>query len=215
MTSSDFVIQYSFWFLVSGFGTTIQPMLRFLPALLLLVVGCARYEYDIIRPTDLAMHIGKQTDAIAPRLPLEYRFRAVENRLVMSIYNTTDDPIQLVGERSSVVDPEGQSHPLRSQPIAPNSFIKQILPPYRPRIERGGPTFGIGIGTHVGYHRRRAYPYDAFDDSFYDEPRYFAVIEDDALYWNWSGEGQIRMMLVFMRGEESFTHEFVIQRVKM
>ena len=190
-------------------------MLKFCSTLILLLVGCARYEYDITRPTDLAMHVGTKSDAIAPLPPLEYRFRTVENRLVMSIYNTTDDPIQLIGERSSVVDPEGQSHPLRSQPIAPNSFIKQILPPYRPRIERSGPTFGIGIGTHVGHRHRRAYPYDAFDDPYYDEPRYFAVIEDNALYWSWSGEGQIRMMLVFARKDETFTHEFVIRRVKM
>ena len=191
-------------------------MLRILPLVIVaFITGCARYEYDITRPTELAMHIGSKTDAIAPWPPLEYRFRAVENRLVMNIYNTTDDPIQLLGERSSVVDPGGQSHPLRSQPIAPNSYIKQILPPYRPRIQRTGPSFGIGVGTRIGDRRRRAYPYDAFDDPFYDEPRYFAVIEDNALYWNWPGEGQIRMMLVFTHKDETFTHEFVIRRVKV
>src|SRR5215218_6311688 len=101
------------------------------PALLILTfsLGCTRYEYDITRPTDLAMHVGTKQDAIAPRQPLEYRFRTVDNRLVMSIDNKTDDTIQLQGDRSSVVDPSGQSHPLRTQPIAPQSFIKQILPP--------------------------------------------------------------------------------------
>jgi len=185
-------------------------MLRLLPALLLLVVGCTRYEYDITRPADLAMHVGTKQDAIAARAPLEYRLLTVENRLVMRIYNQTDDTIQLVGERSSIVDPDGQSHPLRSQPMAPQSFIKLILPPYRPTFQRTGPTFGIGVGTYVG-DRRGGY----YDDPFYDEPQYLTVYDDSALYWEWSGEGEIRLTLVFTRKEETFNQEFVIRRVKM
>ena len=188
-----------------------QVMLRLIPVLLLFLIGCARYEYDITRPADLAMHVGTKADAVAQRSPLEYRFRTAENRLVMSIYNHTDDTIQFVGDRSSLVDPDGQSHPLRSQPIAPQSFIKLILPPYRPTFQRTGPTFGIGVGTHVG-DRRGPY-YD--DDPFYDEPQYLTVIDDSAIYWEWSGEGQIRLMMVFTRKEETFNHEFVIRRVKM
>ena len=44
--------------------------------------------------------------------------RTVENRLVLQIQNKTDDPIQLLGERSTVVDPGGQSHPLASHGTA-------------------------------------------------------------------------------------------------
>lgn len=191
-----------------------KVMLKLFPAVLFVLVGCTHYEYDITRPADVAMHVGSKEDAVASRPPVEYRFRAVENRLVMSIYNRTDDSIQLVGERSSVVDPNGQSHPLRSQPLAPQSFIKQILPPYRPTIQPTGPRFGIGVGTHIGDRRGRRH-FDDFDDSYYDEPQYLAVVDDDALYWSWSGEGEIRLTLVFTRKEETFNHEFVIRRVKM
>ena len=112
-----------------------------------------------------------------------------------------------------MVDPEGQSHPLRGQSIAAKSFIKLILPPMRPRIENTGPTFGIGVGTYVGDGRygRHGYLYD----DWYDEPRYFTVVDDNAIYWNWSGEGEIRLSLVFARKDEAFTHEFVIRRVKI
>jgi hypothetical protein len=187
-------------------------MYRITALIMLCFAGCARYEYDILRPETLAMHVGRESDALAPLPPLEYRFRSVENRLVMRIYNTTDDAIQFVGERSFVVDPGGQSHPLRGQTIAPNSFIKLILPPYRPRLERTGPTFGIGVGTYVGDRRGRSY--DDFYNPYYAEPRYFTVIEDDSLYWNWSGEGEIRLLLFYARGDETFAHEFVIRRVK-
>ena len=190
-------------------------MSRVLPLLLVVLAGCATYEYDITRPENLAMHVGRKVDAVANWSPIEYRLRSVENRLVMSIYNRTDDPIQLDGERSSAVDPDGQSHPLRGQSIAPQSFAKLILPPYRPRVYRSGPTFGIGVGTHIGDSRRRRHLYDDFDDPYYDEPRYLAVVDDNALYWDWSGEGQARLMLVFTRKDETITHEFVIRRVKM
>jgi len=188
-------------------------MLRLLPVLLLFSVGCATYEYDITRPENLAMHVGRKGDAVATWAPVEYRLRAVENRLVMSIYNRTDDSMQLVGERSSVVDPDGQSHPLRNQAIAPQSFAKLILPPYRPRLYHSGPTFGIGVGTHVG--DRRGYGYDEFDQPYFEEPIYLDVVDDSALFWEWSGEGQIRMSLVFTRKDETFTQEFVIRRVKV
>src|SRR5262245_50127092 len=98
----------------------------------LLVGGCARYEYDVVRPDDLTGHVGTKEDVVFTRDPLEYRLRTADNRLVMRIYNPTDAPITLLGARSSVVDPDGQSHPLPSMTAAPESFIKLILPPLRP-----------------------------------------------------------------------------------
>jgi len=141
--------------------------------------------------------------------------RSVENRLVIDIENKTDEPIQLLGNQSSVVDPEGQSHPLRSQTMAPHSFVKLILPPYRPVVRHEGAVFGIGVGTHVG--DRRHYHGDGFDeiDSLDDGPRYLTVYEDDVLYWDWNGQGEGRLMLAFQRKDQTFTHEFVIRRVQI
>jgi hypothetical protein len=178
-------------------------------------VGCAKYEYDITRPPEMAQHIGTQTDAVLKRDPLEYRWRTYENRLVLRIYNPTDVPITLLGQRSSAVDPEGQSHPLATQTMAPNSFIKLIIPPLRPRIQNTGPSFGIGVGTMIGSGRYRRpgvapYPYHVH------EPAYLTVYDDDAIYWDWNGSTTVRLTIVFQRQDSStFEHEFVVARKKM
>jgi hypothetical protein len=181
------------------------------------VGGCAKYEYNLVKPPDLARHIGTGTDAVVTVDPLEYRLRTVDNRLVMRIFNSTEDAVELLGPKCSVVDPEGQSHPLRSQSIAPGSFIKLILPPPRPRVYDPyyGPTIGVGVG--VG-GRVDAYPYSRYRyyDPYPPEPRYLAVYdENDVTYWDWRGEGECRVVLTFRRGEKEFRHEFLFRRQKL
>ena len=187
------------------------------------LVGCTTYEYDIVAPPELAQHIGTKQWVRAAQEPLEYRFITVESRLVMEIHNRTPDPVQLVGDRSVVVDPRGQSHGLRGQTIAPNSFVKLILPPMQARVERGGPSVGFGIGLGLGsagYRGRRAYyPYGGVGYGVplgYDEPRYYAVVDpNDSTYWEWSGEGEARLTLVYDHGGgKTFTHQFVFGRRK-
>jgi hypothetical protein len=177
------------------------------------LAGCSQYEYQITQPADLSQHIGTKDDATFKREPLEYRLRTVESRLVMRIYNHTAESMTLVGERSFAVDEKGQSHPLRSVTLAPQSFIKLILPPPPPIIERTGPTIGIGIGGGFGDARRRGYPYDP-EHGLYGGPAYFRVYDDEQFYWDWKGESDVRLMLVFRRGESTFEHEFVIARRK-
>src|SRR5437773_6141091 len=87
--------------------------------LLPLITGCATYEYDLIKPEKFATHIGRKQEVKVAVDPLEYRFISYDNRLVVKIFNPTDDPIQLLGGQSSAVDPKGESHPLRTQMIAP------------------------------------------------------------------------------------------------
>ncbi|MEO6436467.1 MAG: hypothetical protein ABIP55_12010, partial [Tepidisphaeraceae bacterium] len=121
--------------------------------MLLCLSGCAKYEYALVRPPELARHIGRSIDQVFKIEPLEYRLRTADNRLVMRAYNPTNDAIELIGPKCSVVDPSGQSHPLRSSTIAPQSFIKLIFPPTRPRAydPYHGPTWstGIGVGMRV------------------------------------------------------------------
>src|SRR5437762_12422375 len=97
--------------------------------LLLLAGGCTRYEFDLAEPPDLATHIGRDKETIIKRDELEYRMQAVENRLLIHVVNPTDDAIELIGPQSTAVDPAGQSHPFRSQTLAPHSYVKLILPP--------------------------------------------------------------------------------------
>ena len=189
-----------------------------------LLSGCAHYEYDLTNPPDLARHIGAKSDEIVRVDPLEYRLRTYENRLVMSVFNPTPDPITLMGDRSYVVDPAGQSHPLRSRTIAPDTFIRLILPPMRPGYYQSSP--GIGIGFGVGYSRfyGHRYGYRAlgyYDPFFYDQPpRYYTYYdESDNTYWNWEGQTPVRLHLVYFRAgsnnREPFTHDFTFARKKM
>jgi len=188
-------------------------MRTFLVALLMLAGGCTRYEFDLVQPADLASHIGRDAQTVIKRDELEYRMQTVDSRLLMHVINSTDDPIELIGQESTAVDPAGQSHPFRSQSIAPHSYIKLIFPPMRPYY-RAGPTFGLGVGIHA-YHGHGAYWGDGWYDPFWDEPRYFAVVDEtDTLYWNWEGEGEARVRLSYRRGREVFHHDFVFKRRK-
>jgi hypothetical protein len=199
--------------------------------------GCAHYEYDLVEPRDLTRHISRKADAVAEIDPLTYRLRSVDNRLVLRIYNNTDDSIELLGDKSSVVDPDGQSHPLRSQSIAPKSFIKLIVPPPKPYVYDTSPTFGVGMGYGVrvdatpgpppeGLPDRREFHthYPQWEPYFRDEPQYLAASaasaaasfdENDSYYWTWKGSGEARVHLVYRRGDSDLRHDFVFRRVKV
>jgi hypothetical protein len=197
----------------------------------LVSTGCARYEYELVEPREQTRHVGRSVDAVAEIDPLTYRLRSVDNRLVMRVYNNADGSIELLGDRSSVVDPNGQSHPLRSMSIAPHSFIKVIFPPPRPYVYDTSPTFGVGVGYGVrvdaipgpppeGLPDRRDFHMheNAWNSYFRDEPQYLAaaVIEDsDSYYWTWKSTGEARINLVYRRGESEIRHAFVFRRVKM
>ncbi len=179
-------------------------MNRLIAVLALLLSGCANYQYNLIAPAELARHVGEQP-AVVPIEPLIYTLQSYDNRLVLQIQNPTDAPVTLRGDESAVVDPAGESHPLRSQTIAAGSFIKLILPPIRPRVEPSGPTIGFGIGYGAGR---------AQDDPFFT-PRYFSVHESGAEYWDWDGESTVRMQLVFEQAGRTFRHSLQFNRVKM
>jgi hypothetical protein len=190
--------------------------------------GCARYEYDLVEPRELTRHIGRSVDAVVEMDPLTYRLISVDNRLVTRVYNNTDESIELLGDKSAVVDPNGQSHPLRSQSIAPKSFVKLIFPPPRPTVYNNSPTFGLGVGMHVdagfpgpppdGLPDRRDFHtlYPQWEPYFRDPPQYIAVVdESDTYYWDWKDVGEARVNLVYRRGGNEMRHAFVFRRVKM
>jgi hypothetical protein len=175
-----------------------------------LLAGCARYEFDVLAPAEVSGAVTGKADRQIDRPPLHYKLRAVENRLVMRIYNPGDVTTTLRGDLSYVVDPEGQSHPLPTLSAAPQSHLKLILPPFRPRLEPRGPTIGFGVGTVVGSH-------PGYETGVAAEPVYLLMTDDsnNAMYWDWPGESEIRMLLVFERGGERLEHAFVIRRVKI
>jgi hypothetical protein len=189
--------------------------------------GCATYEYEIVEPPQFAEHIGQKSDAVVTLDPLEYRLRSVDNRLVIRIYNHSGALITLLGARSTVVDPKGQSHPLRTQTIAPSSYVKLIIPPPPPQLPAYGPVFGVGVGTSVGDAAAVGGRY--FEDPYFAAPVYAVYDPNDSYYWEWEGDdggGTARLTLIYQPEPGSpntatqpmagpIRHEFVIRRVKM
>jgi mannose-6-phosphate isomerase-like protein (cupin superfamily) len=185
--------------------------MKYLSVLLLVVVaGCARIEHRVVEPQDVAGPIGRDPVHIHYE-PLEYWAVTADGRLVVRIYNPTDETIVLVGGQSTVVAPTGRSHPVHGGAIAPGSFIKLILPPLRPQLARSaGPRVGVGVGMGVGAGRVRP---GVGAGVGYGGPAHYTVYDmGDALYWDWPRNTSIRLTLKYEREDETFRHEFVLDR---
>src|SRR5947209_4424506 len=81
----------------------------------------------------------------------------------------------------------------------------------RPGYYESRPSIGLGVGFGFSSARRHGWGgryggyYDPF---FYDEPRYYTYYdESDATYFNWEGETDARLHLVYQRGPDTFTHD--------
>ncbi len=179
-----------------------NPAMRqalFVAFLACLLGGCAHYEYDLTQPAALTAHVATKVDTIVRVDPLEYRLQTVDNRLVVRIFNPSNDEIVLIGERSCVVDPEGQSHPLRGGSIPSQTYLKLIIPPMPPAMDEVGPSFNL---TAVG--------------GAFREPLYLMSDTIDCGEWDWSGEGDARVLLIFfLRGDKEFRQSFTFHRRKM
>jgi hypothetical protein len=187
---------------------------RTLPLLLValpLFTGCATYEYELVSPAQFATHIPRKSEVRVRIEPLEYGFVTFENHLIVRIFNPTNDPIQLLGTHSAAVDPNGESHPLRTQTIAPGTFIRLILPPPRPTVYDPGPQIGFGIGVFRAAGRPGYW--DSYASGIYEEPRYYTVFDTaDSSFWDWEGETTARLLLTFQRGPGTFHEEFTFAR---
>ena len=171
-----------------------------------LIGGCASYEYEIIAPADLARRIGSQSDVVVHLDPLVYRLRSYENHLVIRIWNPTPDTIQLRGDLSFIVDPDSQRHPVLPQSIAPETYIKLILPPLPPEVAVVPPPVNPGIGPSADFG-------PSVSEILYPPGKRYA---NDASDWDWRDEGKARMNLTFQRlNQPPFTQTFLFGRTKV
>ena len=202
-----------------------------------LLAGCTSYDFHVTE----APGVDRVVSSVPERLATEnmtYHMQAKENRLVVQIFNETEEMVQLLGEQSFVVDTGGASHPLRSQAIAPHSFAKLILPTLRPRFERQG--FGFGVGTTVSnstpyapYHAYAPYGRPYYDSGYfpyYPDPYYSNFSDDysynaapvqymdsyeDAnnFYWDWDGQAPIRLSITYQfGGGRKATDDFTVEK---
>jgi hypothetical protein len=188
-----------------------------LPLLALFLTGCAEYQYDLVQPPALARHVGP-TQTVVPDGPLVYRLQSYDSYLIMLIENPSNGPIRLDGERSVIIDPQGESHPLLTQIIAPHTFIKLILPP--PAVvlySSDDPYFGWPGYGYWGYGQYGRYRYWR-GGYYYGGPSYVEVYQPpDPFSFVWEGETDVRMNLTFERpapGAPAFEQSFVFHRRK-
>jgi hypothetical protein len=181
--------------------------------LLLPAGGCAVYQFELLEPAELAQVVSEPTAFDVP--PLEYIVLPQGERLVVRIDNRTDEPVTLLGERSYLVDPNGQSHAMRGGTIAPHSFIAMSLPP-RPAVVHAGPRLGVGVGVGRGYRWGGVgmgvggyYPYD-----HWHTPHRYYLYNPEAAYWRWT-TGPVHMRLVYDVAGEIAEHRLAFNRSRV
>lgn len=174
----------------------------------LVFCGCGTYVYRVVQPGGVTQTITDQP-VVLRYDPLEYRLVRQKDRLAMRIVNPTGDRIVLDGARSYVVDPEGESHPLRPHILGPQSFTHLLLPPLPFTVAYPDYYWGWGPGWGWG-------PYDPFwgpfyGPAFYGPPplSYARVIT--RYDWTWK-TGAARMRFTYQRNTNVFEHNFEIIR---
>jgi hypothetical protein len=172
----------------------------------LVLGGCATYHYRVVEPSIAAEPIRNHV-VTAAYDPLEYRMVSYCDRLSVQIYNRTDAPIVLAADKSYVVDPRGETHPLRGHVIGPHNYSGMLLPP-EPIEDSGwgpGPAWNLGWGC---------IPFVPFHDPLYgescDPPVYYNEVK--GVYdWHW-GSGSARLHLAYESDGGSFDHNLKLVR---
>jgi hypothetical protein len=168
----------------------------------ILLGGCAQVEFDATPAgSGQTIHVGNSADVQFSATPLNYRMRAVESHLVFWIENPTSDPVELIGGKSNVIDPEGIAHPLHGEMIAPNSSIKEVLPPLAEPADSGAPVAPSAVG-----------PYDR--PGFISVPGALTSTDKVDPNWQWDDALEVQLNLVFEQNGHEFEQHFSFRRVR-
>jgi hypothetical protein len=168
--------------------------------------GCQSYMYRVTQPPGIAQPVTDKP-AILRYDPLEYRLVREKDRLSMQITNPTDDRIVLLGDRSYVVDPMGESHPLRTQILGPHSFSRMLLPPIP--FTFAYPDWSWGWGWYWGPYYPFWGPY--WGPAYYGPPSVSYYQINTQYDWTWK-TGPARLRLTYDRNRNPFEHDFEIIR---
>jgi len=164
-----------------------------------LLAGCAQTEFDAAPAgSSQPIRVGNDQDVRWSGPPLQYRMRADEGHLIVWIENPTENSIELIRDKSQVVDPEGVAHPIRGETIAGGSSIKEIFPPLAESAPHGQP--------------EQINPYDR--PGFIPIPDSGADSEAGHASWQWDDGMEIQLDLAFEQGEHQFEQHFVFRRIR-
>jgi hypothetical protein len=140
---------------------------------------------------------------------VELRFQQVESRCVMVIDNRTDTAVTLDGDSSAIVDPRGQTRAIATQLIPAGAYAKLILPPMA-EYDPHGPQWHFGIGVGARVDAKDLGPSGAGDR----HAVYLVTSTEPMEYWEWSGAGEVRVVLALKQGDQTHRHEIVVRRIK-
>ena len=175
--------------------------------------GCQTYHYRIVQPQTTPAIVAQQGASLKVD-PLEYRLEPQNGRLEIRVVNPTLDRIVMLGERSYVTDPKGESHPIRGRVLGPHSFVRLLLPPIPFTYAHPDYTWGWGWGGWAWGWGWPAYvpmtgPY--YTEGFFGPP---PLVYEQALTiydWDWK-RGPIHLRLTYERGKDTFEHQFEFDR---
>lgn len=166
--------------------------------------GCQSFVYRVVQPPGIAQPVTDKPVTLHYD-PLEYQLVRYKERLEMRIMNPTEDRIVLLGDRSYVVDPTGESHPFRTHILGPHSFSRTLLPPVP--FTYAYPDWYWGWGPGWGPY----YPYwgPYWGPTFYPSVSYAQITTQ--YDWPWK-TGTARVRLTYDRNRTTFEHDFEIIR---
>ena len=175
--------------------------------------GCQTYHYRIVQPSTAPAVVGTRP-AVIRQEPLEYRVSQDEGRVKLRIINPTAERVILLGGRSYVVDPAGESHPVRGRVLGPHSYVQLLLPPIPFKFAHPDYTWGWGWDAgNWGWgwpdYAPMAGPY--YSEGFFGPPPIVYSRALTAYEWKWK-QGPVQLHLAYERGAASFEHDFKFDR---
>ena len=177
----------------------------------LFLSGCSTYQYRVLQPSTGTPPVAARPVPIHYE-PLDYTLTRDHDRLMVSVNNPTDDKIVLLGNRSFVVDPFGESHPVRDRVLAPHSYARFVLPPV-PFTYAYPDYYAYGPGW--GWFYAGSWYDPLWGPGWWGPPpmTYREVLTN--FDWRWKN-GPARLHLAYDRAGNTFEHdfEFVKEKVK-
>ncbi len=180
------------------------------------VCGCAHYEYRLVQPAASAQRIGEETVTVSCP-PLEYRFARRDDHVAVRVDNPTENTVTLEADKSCVVDPQTESHPLHGAAIAPHSYLRMLLPPAPLTFTTYGyaPYPWFSPYGYYGWGGYAPYPFWPYYNEPIIAPYSYSYRLVTPYHWDWK-EGEVQLHLSYQSAGTNFVHtfDFLRQRVK-